>query len=519
MLTKAGAKLLDFGLAKWHSAATPEFFESLATMTREPPLTDEGQVVGTLQYMAPEQLEGRAVDARTDLFAFGALVHEMATGRKAFEATSQASLVAAILGAEPPADLGAAAALATRARPRRQEMPGQGSRRTVADRARSGRRAEVDQSGQLAESHRASVPGASRPLSRLRSVTSLIAGAAIVLLAAAVVAGLWIWRQSADSLQATDLRLISTFSGEHWGASFSPDGNFIAFLKEVDGIPQVWVKNLAEGDPIQVTFGDVPVRRLVWSPLNDRIVFSRFRAGLWSVAPLGGPARRILEFGDAPKFSADGKRLVFTRGTGDLDSQRRWRRRPSKFLVCRKRPGPWIDLRICRQTDRRSLSFTRRRRHRSGVISGSSRSAGGQARQLTFDSCEGGWPSWTPDGRSIVFSSTRAGSLTLWRVTGSGRHADAADDRRGRGYRAGHFSRWEDAALRHAAQELEPDPDGSGDRPGEGTALPSDSNRLPSVLSQRRSDRVQSASGGWRAHCYVVSADGREVRQVTQGER
>ena len=131
---------------------------------------------------------------------------------------------------------------------------------------------------------------------------------------AAVVAGFWIWRQSADSLQATNLRLISTFSGEHWGASFSPDGNFIAFLKEVDGVPQVWVKNLAEGDPIQVTFGDVPARRLVWSPLNDRIVFSRFRAGLWSVAPLGGPARRILEFGDAPKFSADGKRLVFTRG-------------------------------------------------------------------------------------------------------------------------------------------------------------------------------------------------------------
>ena len=81
MLTKAGAKLLDFGLAKWHATHPLGSHESLPTRTREQPLTDEGHVVGTLQYMAPEQLEGRAVDARTDLFAFGALVHELSKAR------------------------------------------------------------------------------------------------------------------------------------------------------------------------------------------------------------------------------------------------------------------------------------------------------------------------------------------------------------------------------------------------------------------------------------------------------
>src|SRR6202007_3288963 len=68
----------------------------------ENPLTGEGAILGTLQYMAPEQLEGREADARTDIFAFGAVTYEMATGRKAFEGKSQASLIAAILEREPP---------------------------------------------------------------------------------------------------------------------------------------------------------------------------------------------------------------------------------------------------------------------------------------------------------------------------------------------------------------------------------------------------------------------------------
>ena len=104
MLTKSGAKLLDFGLAKFRPAtAVPVIssaFTSLPTEAR--PLTTEGSIVGTFQYMAPEQLEGKEPDARTDIFAFGALLYEMATGRKAFTGKSQASLIAAILERDPP---------------------------------------------------------------------------------------------------------------------------------------------------------------------------------------------------------------------------------------------------------------------------------------------------------------------------------------------------------------------------------------------------------------------------------
>ncbi len=98
MLTKTGAKLLDFGLAKDEEILQGDPGSS-PTMSR--PLTMQGSIVGTMQYMSPEQLEGKPADARSDIFSFGAMLYEMATGHKAFEAKSHASLIAAILKEEP----------------------------------------------------------------------------------------------------------------------------------------------------------------------------------------------------------------------------------------------------------------------------------------------------------------------------------------------------------------------------------------------------------------------------------
>jgi serine/threonine protein kinase/Tol biopolymer transport system component len=101
MLTKAGTKLLDFGLAKLavQEAGASGFGDG---GTRTSPLTGQGAILGTLSYMSPEQLEGREVDTRSDIFAFGALLYEMLTGRRAFESDSQAGTIAAILSADPP---------------------------------------------------------------------------------------------------------------------------------------------------------------------------------------------------------------------------------------------------------------------------------------------------------------------------------------------------------------------------------------------------------------------------------
>src|SRR5262245_38768154 len=99
MLTKSGVKLLDFGLAK--AMATPTAQSTLTSLPTQQGLTQEGTILGTFQYMAPEQLEGKEADARTDIFAFGATLYEMATGKKAFAASSQASLITAIMSSDP----------------------------------------------------------------------------------------------------------------------------------------------------------------------------------------------------------------------------------------------------------------------------------------------------------------------------------------------------------------------------------------------------------------------------------
>jgi len=100
MLTKSGAKLLDFGLAK---AAVPLTTGATLTaaVTRTTPVTQQGTIVGTFQYMSPEQIEGKDLDGRSDIFSFGAVLYEMLTGQRAFQGKSQLSVASAILEKEP----------------------------------------------------------------------------------------------------------------------------------------------------------------------------------------------------------------------------------------------------------------------------------------------------------------------------------------------------------------------------------------------------------------------------------
>jgi eukaryotic-like serine/threonine-protein kinase len=104
MLTKSGVKLLDFGLAKLAAAPPTEVSQATSMPTafqESQPLTSRGTILGTFQYMAPEQLEGREADARSDIFSFGCVLYEMLTGQKAFTGKSQASLIGSIMNTDP----------------------------------------------------------------------------------------------------------------------------------------------------------------------------------------------------------------------------------------------------------------------------------------------------------------------------------------------------------------------------------------------------------------------------------
>src|SRR5438270_231910 len=148
MLTKSGAKLLDFGLAKPTGGMAAMPSASVNTMSK--PLTAEGKIVGTYQYMAPEQVEGKDADARTDIFAFGAVLYEMVSGKRAFAGKSQISVLSAILESDPKpltaADSGSARSC-NRAR------VGKGSRGALAKRGRCESGTEMDRRGRFAGRH------------------------------------------------------------------------------------------------------------------------------------------------------------------------------------------------------------------------------------------------------------------------------------------------------------------------------------------------------------------------------
>ena len=143
MLTKSGAKLLDFGLARAVVPQIPLSSGLRATMsatmtsaTEVPPLTAEGSLVGTFQYMSPEQVEGREADVRSDIFALGATLYEMATGQRAFEGKNTASVIAAVSGASTASDFLASARVPASIGANRKNLPCERPRRPLAFRPR-----------------------------------------------------------------------------------------------------------------------------------------------------------------------------------------------------------------------------------------------------------------------------------------------------------------------------------------------------------------------------------------------
>ncbi len=293
MLTKSGAKLMDFGLAKPAEAAFIAS-ASVGTPTLSNRLTVEGTIVGTFQYMAPEQLEGKDADARSDIFAFGALLYEMATGKPAFDGKTPISVLAAIVEKEPE-PLG-----------KLKPMTPPGLDHVVmtclAKNPENRFQCTHDVAVELKWISQASSLVTPPPATgRKRQWIALAASALFVV--GAVVLGWWRLRPGGES----DTQLVTSIPPPQ-GAVFlfttdfagppvlSPDGRRIAFVATLKSRNELWIRSL-ESDVAQVVPATEDARFPFWSPDSQWVGFFT-RSKLKKVDIKGDPP---LELCDAPE--------------------------------------------------------------------------------------------------------------------------------------------------------------------------------------------------------------------------
>ncbi len=294
MLTKSGAKLLDFGLAKLKQGTAPAAALS-GLPTGDDPITAEGTILGTLQYMSPEQVEGKETDARADIFAFGAVVYEMATGKRAFEGKSQASVMAKILEHDPPP----ISSLQPMTPPALDRVVTRCLAKDPDDRWQTARDLEV-QLKWIAEGGGQIAP---RPLAPAHGVPALGRRALILslstLLLGAGIAGVAIWFLKPAPPQQVSRFAITLPSGAQLGGGLSvevvlsPDGSQLAYLTMRDGTRQLYLRAIGslEARPIPGTEG-------AWDPF-----FSP--DGQWLGFWAGGKIKKVSVNGGAALTVAD----------------------------------------------------------------------------------------------------------------------------------------------------------------------------------------------------------------------
>ena len=423
MLRRDGyVKVLDFGLAKLTETVASQNVDTSAPTATLAAHTETGVVVGTAQYMSPEQAAGKTVDARSDIFSFGAVLYEMVTGQRAFRGDSQMGILAAVLNQEPeppsgniPHDLTKIISRCLRKDPARRYQ-------TMAD-LKVALQEVREESGAVSQL-------------RTPSRRSWIWAA---LLAMLVIAGFFAWQAWPPGPPAEPLRAVAltTLSGVERSPSLSPDGNYVVFAwtgPKQDN-QDIYVQQIGSGSPFRRTTDSLDDYNPVWSPDGKWIAFLRSQPTaptgprsreLRLIPPLGGPERKLADirsqdFPDAVylAWSPDSNSLVVTDSPGEGQPD-------ALFVVLletgEERPLTKPQLPVLADTspavspDGRSLVFLQRTAWGSGELHllplGKGLTAAGESKRLTPAELRADYPAWMPDGKEIIFTA----KSSLWRL-------------------------------------------------------------------------------------------------------
>jgi Tol biopolymer transport system component len=365
MLTKGGAKLMDFGLAR-STGLAPVTGEDTGSPTLSKPLTAEGTIVGTFQYMAPEVLEGREADARSDLWALGCVLYEMATARKAFQGRSQASLISAIMSAEPPAPT----TLAPLTPPALEQLIQACLAKDPDERVQTAHDVKLELGWIAQGSSRAGVPAVVARRRRIRERLAWALAAAATAVAIVALGALLLRRSGPPQVVRFEVQTPKGTTGMSW-PRVSPDGRTLAFIaSDSTGTQKLWIRPLdaVEAHPLE---GVAEGARPFWSPDSRYLAF--IAGGKLRKLPVtGGPAINVC---DAP---------------GGYDGT--WGK------------SNWILF--------------------DGGLGDSIRgvpASGGVPRAITFiDHAHGetshAWPFFLPDGRHFLFVASKVGSADAIRI-------------------------------------------------------------------------------------------------------
>jgi Tol biopolymer transport system component/predicted Ser/Thr protein kinase len=315
MLTKSGVKLLDFGLAK---AVAPVGRSSGSSLTALPTqagtnLTQEGTILGTFQYMAPEQLEGKEADARTDIFAFGCVLYEMATGQKAFSGKSQASLISSIMGSQPPA----VSTIAPMTPPAFDRVVRTCLAKDPDDRWQTAHDVMLELKWVAEGGAAAGLPAPLVSKRRNRERIAWAVAAALALIAAAAIAGYA--RRAPKPPEAVRASILpqqgTIFDPIDGPVAASPDGRQVAFTaKDADGRGSVWVRSLGSLESRKLE-GTNDAYDPFWSP-DGRFVGYGSPAGLFKIEVPAGPPQKIADMADGRGCAWNRDNVILFEKTG-----------------------------------------------------------------------------------------------------------------------------------------------------------------------------------------------------------